>query len=149
MKSVYDPNGIVFLKHTSLLMVIFGILGILLYALGLAAVIGVGYVTGGIFKGSKDLWGMGLLLAAALSELIAGILGRRGAKTPRRASGSLYLWGILTLLLTAVGLLSILFRGGTVRNWLALPLSLVVPIVYLVGAAKVLKGPIELESSRE
>ena len=145
MEYEYDPAGRSLLKITSVLMLIFGILGVLLYAAGLAAMIGVTYVTSGIFSASNDLIGMGLLLAAALTELIAGILGSRTAKRPARAGKGLILWGVLTLLLTLAGTLFIALRTSSAPIWelaLGLVLGLVVPVVYLIAAARLLKGPI-------
>ena len=147
MEYEYDPAGRSLLKITSVLMLIFGILGVLLYAAGLAAMIGVTYVTSGIFSASNDLIGMGLLLAAALTELIAGILGSRTAKRPARAGKGLILWGVLTLLLTLAGTLFIALRATNVPWWelaLGLVLGIVIPIVYLLAAGKLLKGPMDM-----
>lgn len=145
MELQYDPTGRTLLKTTGVIMLIFGILGVLLYAAGLAAIIGVTYVTGGVFSGSTDLIGMGLLLAAALAELIAGILGCRTAKRPARAGKGLIVWGVLTLLLTLAGMLHIALRSVGAPFWelaLGLVLGVVTPVVYLVAAARVLKGPV-------
>lgn len=145
MENLYDPAGRTLLKTTSVIMLIFGVLGSLIYAVGLAAVIGVTYVTSGIISGSADLIGMGLLLAAALAELIAGILGVRAAKKPARAGKGLIVWGVLTLLLTLAGMGHIALRTTTAPLWelaLGLVLGLVVPVVYLIAAARLLKGPI-------
>lgn len=145
MELQYDPAGKTLLKTTGVLMLIFGILGILIYALGLAVVVGVTYVTGGILSASEDLIGMGLLLAAALAELIAGILGVRAAKKPARAGKGLLVWGVLTLLLTLAGMGHVALRTTNAPLWelaLGLVLGVVTPVVYLVAAARLLKGPV-------
>ena len=145
MELLYNPAGRTLLRITGVLMIIFGVLGFFLYALGLVAVIGVTYITSGVFSGSADLVGMGLLLAAALAELIAGILGVKAAKKPARAGNGLIVWGALTLLLTLAGMLHIALRTSSAPIWelaLGLVLGLVVPVVYLIAAARVLKGPI-------
>ena len=152
MELQYDPAGRTLLKTTSVIMLIFGVLGVLIYALGLAAVIGVTYVTSGIISASEDLIGMGLLLAAALAELIAGSLGLRAAKKPVRAGKGLYVWGVLTLLLTLAGMGHIALRAANAPLWelaLGLVLGVVTPVVYLVAAARVLKGPIFEEESSD
>lgn len=141
----YDPAGRTLLKVTGVLMVIFGVFGVLLYLFGLAAVIGLTYATSGIISGSGDLIGMGLLLAAALTELIAGILGLRAAKRPERAGKGLLFWGVLCLLLTLAGLGHIALRSAGAPGWelaLGVLLGAVTPIVYLVAAARVRKGAI-------
>ena len=149
MENLYDPAGRTLLKTAGVIMLIFGILGVLIYALGLAAVIGVTYVTSGIISASEDLIGMGLLLAAAVAELIAGILGSRAAKKPARAGKGLIVWGVLTLLLTLAGMGHIALRTTNAPLWelvLGLILGVVTPVVYLVAAARVLKGPVYEES---
>ena len=149
MENLYDPAGRSLLKITSVIMLLFGILGFLIYALGLAAVIGVTYVTSGIISASEDMIGMGLLLAAALVELIAGILGSRAAKKPARAGKGLIVSGVLTLLLTLAGMGHIALRTTNAPLWelaLGLVLGVVTPIVYLVAAARVLKGPVYEEA---
>ena len=144
MELQYDPAGRSLLKITSVLMLIFGILGILLYALGLAAVIGISYATSGVFSASGDLLGMSLLLAGAIVELIAGILGVKAAKRPARAGKALYVWGALSLLLTLAGMGHIALRAAaSAPLWeliLGLVLGVVTPVVYLVGAAR-LRNP--------
>ena len=145
MENLYDPAGRSLLKTASVIMLLFGILGFLIYALGLAAVVGVTYVTSGIISASEDLIGMALLLAAALAELIAGILGSRAAKKPARAGKGLIVWGVLTLLLTLAGMGHIALRTTNAPIWelaLGLVLGVVTPVVYLVAAARVLKGPV-------
>ena len=145
MENLFDPAGRTLLKTTGVIMLIFGVLGFLIYALGLAAVIGVTYVTSGIISASEDLIGIGLLLAAALAELIAGVLGVRTAKKPARAGKGLLVWGVLTLLLTLAGMGHIALRTTNAPIWelaLGLVLGVVTPVVYLVAAARVLKGPV-------
>ena len=121
-----------FLKITGVIMLVFGVLGVLIYAAGLAAVIGVTYVTKGVFSGSADLVGMGLLLAAAVAELVAGSLGVRAAKKPEQAGKGLILWGGLTLLLTLAGIALIALRSDATwwKSALGLAAGVVVPVVY-------------------
>jgi hypothetical protein len=152
MELQYDPAGRTLLKTTGVIMLLFGVLGFLIYAVGLAAVIGVTYVTSGILSGSDDLIGMGLLLAAAVAELIAGILGLRAAKKPARAGKSLLVWGVLTLLLTLAGMGHIALRTTNAPLWelvLGLILGVVTPVVYLVAAARILKGPVYEDEESE
>ena len=152
MEQKYDPAGKSLLKTTSVIMLVFGAFGCLIYALGLAAVIGLTYATSGIFSASDDLIGMGLLLAAAIAELVAGILGVRAAKAPVRAGKSLLVWGVLTLLLTLAGLIHIALRTSNAPLWellLGLVLGVVTPTVYLIAAARVLKGPVSSDDTPE
>ena len=112
MELQYDPAGRTLLKTAATLMIVFGAVGILIYLLGLAAVIGISYATSGVFSASRDLFGMSLLLAGAIVELIAGILGVKAAKRPARAGKALLVWGALCLLLTLAGMGHIALRAA-------------------------------------
>ena len=145
MEKVYDPAGRTLLKVTGVLMIVFGVFGLLIYAAGLAAVIGLTYATSGVFSGSNDLLGMSLLLAAALTELIAGILGVRAAKKPERTGMGRVFWCVLCLLLTLAGMGHIALRTAAAPRWellLGMVLSVVVPVVYLVAVGRIRKGPV-------
>ena len=138
MEKTNDRAGQSLLKATGVIMLIFGILGVLIYALGLAVLGGALYVTKGVFSVSQDLLGLGLLLAASLAELIAGALGVRAAKKPARAGAGLIVWGVLALLLGLAGTGQLLLRGASTPLWellLGLVLGLAVPLVYL-GAVR-------------
>ncbi len=151
MELQYDPDGRALLKCTGVLMMVFGIFGILIYLLGLGLVLGVSYITQGMFSASSDLLGMGLLLAGAIVELVAGVLGVKAAKKPARASRALLVWGILTLVLTLAGMGHIALRATTAPWWelaLGFLLGVVTPIVYLVGA-RALLHPLPAEEALE
>lgn len=148
MELQYDPAGRSLLKTTGVLMIVFGVFGCLTYLLGLAAVTGLAYATSGIFSAVNDLVGMGLLLAGAVVELITGILGVRAAKRPARAGKGRVVWGVLCLLLSLAGLVHIALRNVDAPRWalaFGMVLGAVVPAVYLIGAARVLRGPVAAE----
>ena len=143
MEQQVIPASRSLLRICGIIMIVFGVLCTLIYLLGFAGVFALNYATGGIFSANSDLIGMGLLAAAAIAELIAGILGNRAAKRPERAGKSLLVWGALCLLLAVAGIGSIVLRGASITLWqpiAALLLAAVVPIVYLVSAAKLLSG---------
>ena len=142
MKNTYISAEMSILKIVSVLMIVFGSLGILLYALGLAAVVGLTLSTSGVFSASRDLFSMALLLLGALVELVTGILGSKAARRPARAGKALIVWGILTLLLTLAGLVHIAFRAATPPWWqlaAGAALGVVTPTCYLFAAAKLRK----------
>ena len=144
MQQTTTPAAGSLLRITGVLMILFGVVGVLIYLLGLAGVFALSYATGGIFSANSDMIGMGLLLAAAITELIAGILGVRAAKRPVRLGGGLLVWGGLCLLLSIVGIGFIALRSTTLPLWqplAALVLGAVTPIVFLVSAAKLLSVP--------
>ena len=126
------------LKLTGTLMLIFGILGSLLYAAFLAVFLAASYMTGSIFSGVTDVVGISLLLAAAVAELVSGALGMKAAKRSRRA-GACLVWGAVTLVLTLAGIGCILLRLHNGAWWeaaLAALLGVVTPAVYLYAAAR-------------
>lgn len=134
-----DLTGVSLLKLTGSLMLIFGILGVLLYAGFTAVLIAANHITGGVFSGGKDIFGMSLLLAAALAELIGGVIGRKAAQVPAKA-GKCFFWGAAVIVLTLAGILHILLRMQSATRWeaiLAAVLGIVTPLVYLIGAARV------------
>ena len=133
-----DTTGRSLLRLTGTLMLIFGILGVVIYAVFIAVLIAANKMTGGIFSFSADIAGMGLLFAAALAELISGVLGRKAAKAPEKA-GRCRVWGWITLILTLAGVGFILLRRPAGAWWQAIAavvLGMVVPAVYLVGASR-------------
>lgn len=133
-----DTAGQSLLRLTGTLMLIFGILGVLIYAAFLAVFILANKFTAGIFSAGIDFVGMGLLFAAALAELISAVLGRKAAKAPEKA-GRCLPWGWITLILTLAGVGFILFRRPTGAWWQAVAavlLGMVLPIVYLVSASR-------------
>ena len=149
----YDPIGRSLLRAAGVLMILFGILGMLLYTLGLVAVIILNHATAGVFSAAGDLMGMSLLLAGALAELIAGILGKRAARKPERAGKGLIIWGLLCLLLSLAGMGHIALRAAGSALWwelaLGLLLGVVTPLVYLFSANRLRKGPADLEEEAE
>ena len=139
MEQRYDPAGRSLLKTTGVLMIVFGVFGVLIYTLGLAAVLGLSYATSGVFSASADLVGMALLLAAAVTELITGILGIQAARRPSRAGVGRIVWCMLCLVLTLACILHIALRAITAPRWellLALGLSVVCPLVYLIAVLR-------------
>ena len=139
MEQRYDPAGRSLLRITGVLMIVFGVFGVLIYTLGLAAVLGLSYATSGVFSASADLVGMALLLAAAVTELITGILGVRAAKRPSRAGVGRIVCCMLCLVLTLAGMVHIALRASTAPRWellLALGLSVVCPLVYLFAVLR-------------
>ena len=130
----YDPLSRTLLKLTSILMTVFGVFGIVLYLLALGVLLGVNYMTAGVFSALQDIIGLSLLLAASIAELIGGRVGRKTLKNPQKASRC-RVWGILTLILGLAGLVHILVRSGNPAYWVSIPLALVTPVLYLIGAA--------------
>ena len=100
------------LRAAGTLMIVFGALGIVLYLLATAGSVALLAATDSVFSARDDIIGIGLLLVGALAELIAGILSLRAAKQPARVRPALYVWDVLTLLLSLAGMAHIALRIG-------------------------------------
>jgi len=120
------------LRLCSGVMLGFGILRIVLSALLLAGILGLDYMTGGIFRTAAQLLAAGFLICSGVVELVCAILGRRCVKRRRGATACLILGALcLALDITAVILTLRLFPK---RIILGLGLNVLLPGVYL-GAA--------------
>lgn len=131
-------KGQTFLKVTSILMVIGGALGALSSLLGIAGV--------ALLAAAADSHAAALLLYVALAlaifacvvEFIAGLKGLRTCKTGENADKCV-VWGIIVAAIIVVSTVINLLNGGefSLTNIL---LNLVVPVLYIYGAAQVKKN---------
>lgn len=127
-------NGQKFLKVTSILMIIGGILAVIV---GIMAVLGVSALAA--LAGSAE--GMGLLyvssilvIVASVIELIAGIKGLGACKAPDKAAKCVK-WGIIVAVLSIISMIINLVGGGDF-NITNLILNLLLPGLYVYGALK-------------
>lgn len=131
-------KGQKFLKVTSILMIIGGVIGAIV---GVIAIIGVSAFAG--LRGSAE--GMGLLyvscilvIAASVFELIAGIKGLGACKEPEKAAGCVK-WGIVIAALSVVSMIIGVVGGGDF-SVTSLVLNLVLPGLYAYGATQMKNG---------
>lgn len=127
-------KGQKFLKVTSILMIIGGVLGAIV---SLMSILGVGALTA--LAGSAE--GMGLLYVSLIVaivdcviEFIAGIKGVGACSDPRKAEGCM-IWGILVAVLCIVSMILGMVGGGKF-SITSLILNLVVPALYIFGAVQ-------------
>lgn len=78
--------------------------------------------------------GGGCLLLNALAQFITGIVGCANAAKPGKAKACLA-WGIISAVLCAAGQAAVIAGGGTF-NAASLALGLVLPVLFIIGAAK-------------
>ncbi len=125
-------KGQKFLKVTSILMIIGGVIAVIA---GIVALLGISALAA--LAGSAE--GTGLLYAssiivilASIFELIAGIKGLGACKAPEKAAACVK-WGIIIAVLTIISMGIAVAAGGSfsVTNLL---LNLVVPGLYAYGA---------------
>ena len=125
-------KGQKFLKVTSILMIIGGVLAAIT---GLLALLGISALAA--MAGSAE--GTGLLYASSalaivssIIELIAGIKGVGACSAPQKA-GSCGKWGIIIVALSIVSMVIGLIAGGSF-SFTSLVLNLIVPGLYIYGA---------------
>ena len=127
-------NGQKFLKITSILMIIGGIIAVIA---GVIAILGVSALVA--LAGNAD--GTGLLYASSILltiisviEIIAGAKGLKACKVPENA-GKCVTWGIVIAVLSIISMVIGLIGGGEF-NITSLVLNLLGPGLYVYGALK-------------
>ena len=125
-------KGRKFLKVTGILMIIGGAFGIIG---GIVAMIGAGALAvvletsaGGLMLASA------LILASAVFQLIAGIMGVKNCDKPEKAQSCLVMGVIVAILSVAGNVISNIL--GSSFNILSYATGLIIPILYIIGAVK-------------
>ena len=125
-------KGRKFLKVTGILMIIGGAFGIIG---GIVAVIGAGALAavletsaGGLMLAST------LILASAVFQLIAGIMGVKNCDKPEKAQSCLVMGIIVAVLSVAGNVISNVL--GSDFNIFSYATGLIIPILYIIGAVK-------------
>ena len=125
-------KGRKFLKVTGILMIIgavFGIIG------GIIALIGSGALAAVLETSAGGLMlASALILASAIFQLIAGIMGVKNCDKPEKAQTCLVM-GIIVAILSVAGnvISNVLGSDFNVFNYAT---GLVIPVLYIIGAAK-------------
>ena len=125
-------KGRKFLKVTGILMIIGGAFGIIG---GIVAIIGAGALAavletsaGGLMLASV------LILASAVFQLIAGIMGVKNCDKPEKAQSCLVMGVIVAILSVAGNVISNIL--GSSFNILSYATGLIIPVLYIIGAVK-------------
>lgn len=125
-------KGRKFLKVTGILMIIgaaFGIIG------GIIAMIGVGALAAVLETSAVGLMlASVLVLASAVFQLIAGIMGVKNCDKPEKAQSCLVMGVIVAILSVAGNVISNVL--GSDFNAFNYATGLVIPVLYIIGAAK-------------
>lgn len=128
-------KGAGFLKVTGILMIIGGGIS-LIYAIialiGIAALAALGASSGLLYAAGA------LTLVSAVAELVTGIIGVKNAKRPEKA-GTCMAWGIVVAALCVLGCI-LTVAGGDAFPVFSLILGLVLPVLFIIGAAKNKQG---------
>ena len=129
------------LKVCGILMIIGGSLGILI---NIIAVVGVGAVAAlAAYAGAGVIVGLLtfaciLMLAGSVMELVTGILGVKTCDKPEKVKSCITCC-IIVIALSLLGTVLTIISGGSV-NFFSLLLSLVLPVLYLIGAFQLKKA---------
>ena len=125
-------KGRKFLKVTGILMIIGGAFGIIG---GIVAMIGAGALAAVLETSAGGLMlASALILASAVFQLIAGIMGVKNCDKPEKAQSCLVMGVIVAILSVAGNVISnVLGSDFNIFNYAT---GLVIPVLYIIGAVK-------------
>ena len=125
-------KGRKFLKVTGILMIIGGAFGIIG---GIIALIGAGALAAVLETSAGGLLlASALILASAVFQLIAGIMGVKNCDKPEKAQSCLVMGVIVAILSVAGNIISNVL--GSDFNIISYVTGLVIPVLYIIGAIK-------------
>ena len=125
-------KGRMFLKVTGILMIIGGAFGIIG---GIVAMIGAGALAAVLETSAGGLMlASALILASAVFQLIAGIMGVKNCDKPEKAQSCIVIGVIVAILSVAGNVISnVLGSDFNIINYVA---GLIIPVLYIIGAVK-------------
>ena len=125
-------KGRKFLKVTGILMIIGGAFGIIG---GIVAMIGAGALAAVLETSAGGLMlASALILASAVFQLIAGIMGVKNCDKPEKAQSCLVMGVIVAILSVAGNVISNILDSSF--NILSYATGLIIPVLYIIGAVK-------------
>ncbi len=125
-------KGRKFLKVTGILMIIGGAFGIIG---GIIALIGAGALAAVLETSAGGLMlASALILASAVFQLIAGIMGVKNCDKPEKAQSCLVMGIIVAILSVSGNIISNVL--GSDFNIINYATGLIIPVLYIIGAVK-------------
>ncbi len=125
-------KGRMFLKVTGILMIIGGAFGIIG---GIVAMIGAGALAAVLETSAGGLMlASALILASAVFQLIAGIMGVKNCDKPEKAQSCIVIGVIVAILSVAGNVISNVL--GSDFNIINYATGLIIPVLYIIGAVK-------------
>ena len=123
------------LHGTGVIMTVYGALEMVLFIVYLGVVLFASHTVGSVLSAKTEIIGAAAFLAAALTELIAGILGFRSVKTGGSTTPCL-IFGILCLLLTVA---SLILLGARMKllTVASIAVCAVLPVILIASAVAV------------
>ncbi len=126
-------KGTGFLKVTGILMIIGGAVSIILSIIAALGIAALAYISDEAVSSALLYASVILMIVSAVAELVAGIIGVANCKKPDKA-GSCIVWGIIVAVLSVAGTVLNSVGGGSFSAF-SLILGLVLPALYIIGAA--------------
>lgn len=126
-------KGSGFLKVTGILMIIGGGISIILGIIAALGVAALAYISDGEISSAMLYASVALMIVSAAAQLVAGIIGVVNCKKPEKA-GTCIVWGIIVAVLCVAGSILNSIGGGSFSVF-SLLLGLVLPVLYIIGAA--------------
>ena len=125
-------KGRKFLKVTGILMIIGGAFGIIG---GIVAMMGAGALAAVLETSAGGLMlASALILASAVFQLIAGIMGVKNCDKPEKAQSCLVMGVIVAILSVSGNIISTVL--GSDFNIFSYATGLIIPVLYIIGAVK-------------
>lgn len=125
-------KGRKFLKVTGILMIIGGAFGIIG---GIVTMIGAGALAAVLETSAGGLMlASALILASAVFQLIAGIMGVKNCDKPEKAQSCLVMGVIVAILSVSGNIISNVL--GSDFNIFSYATGLIIPVLYIIGAVK-------------
>ena len=125
-------KGRKFLKVTGILMIIGGAFGIIG---GIVAMIGAGALAAVLETSAGGLMlASALILASAVFQLIAGIMGVKNCDKPEKAQSCLVMGIIVAILSVSGNIISNVL--GSSFEIMSYATGLIIPVLYIIGAVK-------------
>ena len=130
-------KGQKFLKVTSILMIIGGVIGVIA---GIIAILGIGALAALVETGEgTGLYASSIIVTlASVIQFIAGIKGIGACNAPQKAAACIK-WGIIIAVLSIISMIIGLVAGGEF-SFTSLILNLLVPGLYIYGAIQMKNG---------
>lgn len=131
-------KGAGMLKVVGILMIVFGGIALVLGIIAAVAVAAVAFLSEGLLTTNLLYASTALMVASAVAELVAGIVGVVNCKKPEKA-GVCIVWGAIVAVLCVVGTVLNLVANGEF-NIFTLAVGLVLPVLFIIGGVNNKKG---------
>lgn len=124
-------KGKSFVKVTSILMIIGGIIAAIAGVLGFIGTLTLGLVFQGTGEMTLLYVAISLVVISSIIQIIAGVKGLKACKTAECARKNI-VYGVLIIILTFTSIIIGQLSGETFNLW-ALIINLIVPALYIYG----------------